>query len=382
MHALIYKPPQGGFFNGEKMKKQQFIKQLKKLVSFETLTDNFEQNSKALDYVVSLIDKSADIKRIENQGSEMIIASNKNTKKPDIAFLVHMDVVAAKQDQFVMQIDGDRAIGRGVSDMKFSIPMGVSLLNKIIADDKSVNFSLIITTDEEMGGFKGGAFLANEYGLEPKLLIVPDGGDNLKFVQKAKGVCQLKISTLGKPAHSSRPWEGEGAIEKLVKIADLLISEYGKNSLKQNWNTTMNIGQIIGGISTNQVSASASMKIDFRYPETDSIKNIKDTVTKIAKQIDKNAEASQLSFGYPTFTDASLPVVKSFLDTMQSEVSEKIEIINTFGASDARHFAKQNVPVLMIKPIGAGLHSDDEWISIDSCMKYYLGLEKYIESYD
>jgi acetylornithine deacetylase/succinyl-diaminopimelate desuccinylase-like protein len=49
--------------------------------------------------------------------------------------MVHIDVVAGRDDQFEMKVEGNRAIGRGTCDMKFSIPLGIALLKE--AGEKS-----------------------------------------------------------------------------------------------------------------------------------------------------------------------------------------------------------------------------------------------------
>lgn len=361
------------------MNSKIFIEQLTKLISFKTTTGNVKENSKALDYVVKLINKNAVIKRVKNGNAEILIAGNFKTLEPDIAYMVHIDVVAGNPNQFIAKIKGDKFFGRGASDMKFSIPFGIDILNNLIIKKSKLKFSLVITTDEETGGLEGGKFLADKLNFKPKCLIVPDGGDNLKFVDKAKGVCQLIISSKGKPAHASRPWMGINALDDIVKIGNELLNLYGKNSLKENWGTTMNIGLIQGGISVNQVCPEATMKLDFRYPETDSIKNITDTVTKIAEKINPLITIAQASTGLPTFTDTSNKLVQKFINSMSSVYKAKIEITQTYGASDARHFAKLKIPVLMMKPIGGEIHSETEWISISSSLKYYDGLKIFID---
>jgi succinyl-diaminopimelate desuccinylase len=329
--------------------------------------------------VESLLSKRAVVKRIKNKNTEILIAGNSSTLSPDIGYMVHMDVVSGKPEQFRINIEGDKMIGRGTSDMKFSIPIGVSILNNLIAEKSELTFSLVITTDEEIGGFDGGAHLAEELKFRPKCLIVPDGGDNLTFVNKAKGVCQLIITSKGSPAHASRPWMGKNALEPLVKLGNELIKFYGKNSLKENWNTTMNMGQIQGGISINQVCPEAVMKLDFRYPETDSIENITATVTKLSKNISPNLTISTASTGMPTFTDKGLSVVKDFLSAMEKSYGKQIVVTQTYGASDARHFAKYNIPVLMMKPLGGVIHSENEWVSINSSLKFYEGLKLFLD---
>ena len=98
---------------------------------------NVEENARALDLVVSWFDKKAVVKRVKNSKAEILIAGNMETLSPDIAYMVHMDVVVGKPEQFEMVVDGDRAVGRGTSDMKFSIPIGVALLNEFLEEKVS-----------------------------------------------------------------------------------------------------------------------------------------------------------------------------------------------------------------------------------------------------
>ena len=278
-------------------------------------------------------------------------------------------------DQFVMKMEGDKAIGRGTCDMKFSIPLGVALLNE--AKKKNVDFCLMITTDEEVGGFEGAKPISDS-GFAPQILIVPDGGDNLNFVDKAKGVCQLRLVAKGVPAHASRPWLGKNAIDSLVLLGGELLKIYGENNLNESWETTMNIGTINGGISTNQVCPEAEMKIDFRYPETDSIEKIVAVVEKKIGDLGLEIEVSKLSTGLPTFTDVNDPEVKKYLAAMEEVFGKKVVVKQTYGASDARHFALLKSPVLMHKPLGGEIHSADEWVDVDSVMTFYEGLRKYL----
>lgn len=363
------------------MNKQIFINQLKKLVAFETVTGNIETISKALDYVESILPKEAFDKRAKNKNAEILIAGNSDSLSPDIGYLVHIDVVAGTPNQFKPKVVGDRVYGRGTNDMKFSIPIGVQLLKNIIESNSRISFALAITTDEETGGYEGGLFLAKNMKFRPKCLVVPDGGDKLNFVNKSKGVCQVIIESTGKTAHASRPWAGFNAIEPLIAISQKLLERYGKNSKKPNWNTTINMGQIEGGTSTNQVCNKATLKLDFRFPETDSAERIMNECRSIAKKVNGNITISEASVGLPTFTDPGLPVVKDFLLAMKMSYGRKIKIKETYGASDSRHFSEYSIPVLMMKPIAGEMHSEDEWVSINSSLKFYDGLKMFVEKY-
>jgi len=359
------------------MDKNTFLKQLTKLISFKTVTGNVTENSKALDYVESILPKGAYIKRLRNKNAEILIAGNVKSLSPDVGYLVHMDVVAGRPDQFKPKVLGDKIYGRGTSDMKFSIPVGIALLD--FANENKIKFTLVITTDEETGGYEGGLFLAENIKFRPGCLIVPDGGEKLNFVNKSKGVCQIIVESEGKTAHASRPWAGVNAIDPLVKITSVLIKRYGKNNIKPNWNTTMNIGMVEGGKSVNQVCNKAIIKFDFRYPESDSAKRIVREVKSLAREIGGKITVTTASIGMPTFTDQKLSVVKDFIQAMEKTYKRKILIKETYGASDARHFSKFNTPVLMMKPIAGEMHSEDEWVSISSCLKFYEGLKVFID---
>lgn len=358
------------------MNKQTFTKQLKDLVAFETVTGNLEANSKALDYVESILPADIYVKRFKNKNAEILIASTIKKLNPKVGYLVHMDVVTGRTDQFKPRVSGDKIIGRGTSDMKFSIPIGISLLE--FARENSIEFSLVITTDEETGGYEGGMFLAKNIKFRPGCIIVPDGGEKLNFVNKSKGVCQIIVESKGKTAHASRPWAGLNAIEHLIKLTNELVNKYGKNNKKPNWNTTMNIGAIEGGKSINQVCGGAVVKFDFRYPETDSSERILSEVKNIAKKIGKNLVVTTVSVGLPTFTDKDFPVVKDFIKAMEKVYKTKILVKETYGASDARHFSEFNTPILMMKPVAGEMHSEDEWVSISSSLKFYEGVKLFI----
>lgn len=358
--------------------KKQFTKDLAKLISFKTLTFDIGQNKKALDFIESKISKQAIIRRIKNGRVESFIASNIDTKTPDVCFLVHVDVVNGNPEQFKMVVIDGVAYGRGVSDMKFSIPIGYSLLNYLIEKKSGISFTFVVTTDEETGGFDGTAYLAKQYKLKPKVLIVPDGGDDLVFINKSKGVCALRVDSIGVPVHSSRIWDGKNALEPIVTLCNSVLKKYKQNNKKESWKTTVNIGKIQGGISANQVCPEAYVILDFRFPEVTTFKEIFNEISDLANRIDPTLKISTHSIGSPTMVDTNNPIVKMFIKNFEKSFGRNIKIKGTYGASDARHFAGLDIPILMIKPVGGDIHGDNENINIDSCLLFYGALQRFL----
>ncbi len=363
------------------MGREEFTQQLGDLVALPTLKTEPDNRSKALDLIETWADTSLHKKRVRNGDAEILLLGTGDLENPQVGYLVHADVVAAKDPGLFKMKEADgKLFGRGVSDMKYSIPIGIELLNHLVKAKSGVSMTMAITTDEEVGGGEGGKHLAEAMRFRPQILIVPDGGDGFVFVSGSKGVAHIWVESEGKPAHASMPWLGKNALTPLVRLSAELLKTYDKNSKSPNWSTTMNIGALHGGESTNQVCDSAVLKLDFRFPEDRSPESLFAEVAEAAKKVDKGLKVKLAASGDATFTDPKHPEVARFLKIAKEVLGRNIKIEGEYGASDARYWAKYNIPIIMTKPLGGGIHSEKEWIDIESCLTYYQILLKYIDS--
>ena len=149
------------------LNKKQYISQLKQLVEIPSINGNLTQNSKALELVLEWVSKKAVIKEYTNNGAEILLLSNASSQKdpsflnPEFGYVVHIDVVSAPHKLFSMEVIEEKnsktnqletiAKGRGVDDMKFSIPIGISILNMLLENNSKKTLTIAITTDEESG---------------------------------------------------------------------------------------------------------------------------------------------------------------------------------------------------------------------------------------
>lgn len=360
------------------MNREMFVEQMERLISFRTMSFDIDQNRLAIEYARSLLPTGVKTELIENNGVLIFLAgTGEDIYKPEFGYLVHIDVVAGRDDQFDLRVDGENMYGRGVSDMKFSIPIGIGLMKTMVESGK--DFTFAITSDEEVGGGNGTNHLANDLGFRPKALIIPDGGDNFELVNRSKGVAHIWIESTGKPSHASTIWEGKNALHPLMKLASQLLAIYEINEHEKNWGTTLNVGVVNGGISTNQVCPSAVMKLDFRFPETESVRGILDKVADMARKLDPELKVSLAASGDPTFTDPENKYVRRMLEVGRKVIGREIPVVGEEGASDGRYFAKFDIPIILIKPDGGDIHGDNEWINIPSVMKFYEMLEVYLK---
>src|SRR5216683_3317607 len=146
-------------------------------------------------------------------GRLSFVISTHPTKTPDICILIHMDVVDAPEELFILQTDPHNeniVVGRGVYDMKFAAVIAILMLEHLPMERDRLSVAIIITSDEEKGGAKGAKYV-REQGYLPKLLIVPDGGTLDRFASGSKGAHFFSIHTRGLPTHGAYPWRGVNA---------------------------------------------------------------------------------------------------------------------------------------------------------------------------
>lgn len=297
------------------------------------------------------------------------------TKSPKVMLCGHIDVVDGRDEQFVPKIIDSRLYGRGALDMK----SGVAVLTHIMkeAADKNQNIGLMITSDEETGGFDGTqALLKNGYSCQ--VAILPDGGMAVnRIVHKAKGVLWVELAASGKSAHGSVPWQGDNAIQKLMKAVDSIQSLFPaiETHDEDHWAATCNLGQIEGGSGTNQVPAVAKARCDIRYTEHDTPENL---MERLKNSLSDGVTINQLVTASTTYTSPENPFLQLFMQAVREQGREP-EIVVDHGSSDARYFSELNIPVIVCQPDGQGHHGQDEWVDIKGISDYYATVKSFLE---
>lgn len=137
--------------------------------------------------------------------------------------MAHMDVVPTgelslwKTDPWqVVEKDG-RLYGRGVEDNQQGLVSAVFAALAFLRNDikPSHTVKLLFVADEEVGSTYGICWLLKNHNLFRKndIIIIPDGGDSEgETIEVAeKNLMWLKIRTVGKQSHGSRPDEGANA---------------------------------------------------------------------------------------------------------------------------------------------------------------------------
>jgi acetylornithine deacetylase/succinyl-diaminopimelate desuccinylase-like protein len=258
--------------------------------------------------------------------------------------------------------------------MKFAIAAFIVALEDLFKKEgKLPSLAVMITADEETGGHDGVEYLIKEIGFRPKLAIVPDGGDNLKIVEKAKGVFHLKLTCRGKAAHGSRPWEGENAIDKMVENIGRIRKAFPQPE-KEVWQTTANLGKIMGGKATNQVCDLVELAVDFRYTEEFNKKSLLAKITELCPE----AEIEEISHGNNFLIDKKNPAIAKW-ESLLKRIGASDIFVNEHSASDGRYLSEQGIPTIVSKPVGGNIHSENEWIDLESVADFTKILENFLK---
>lgn len=351
---------------------------LKKLITFQSDKNHPEEIKGCFDYIVSELKKTGlKLKTFLKNNKPSLIASPRLKKHYQFIFNGHIDVVPADyKDAFEPKIKNGKLYGRGASDMKGPLGVLIELSKDLAINHPRVDFALMITSDEEIGGFDGVRFLLKEKGYSCDCAIIPDGGKDFSLVLAEKGVLHVKIEARGKTAHGSRPWLGDNALDKLIRVYLRLQQSIPKTTKYDRWKPTLNLGKMVGGDATNKVPSYAFMQLDFRYPE----KGQKNQLLRLLRREVKNEKGVSwtiLAEGAPLINDPNNKYFK-MIQKISEKYGRKLTIVKEHGASDGRFFAEKDIPVIMFKPVCSESHIDFEWIDIKSLSVYYQILKTFV----
>ena len=293
-----------------------------------------------------------------------LLATAAPNLEPPILLAAHLDVVPADVSMFTMQKQDGRLIGRGVYDMKFAAACYIELIKNHAAELKAQNIGFLFTTDEETNSMT--IPLVLEMGLRPGIVFLPDGGDNWRIEEHAKGLFGIDLVAKGRTAHGSRPWEGDNALHRLMDVLAKLRQAFPHQHPDS---ATLGVNELQGGTAVNQVADYALARLDFRSFHKEDLNRFQTMIETLAQEND--LELSYNSTGDPLLFDKSLPQAASFLRHLEEATGQPAQFTKSYGASDGRFFAQYDIPCIIMQSRGGGRHGPDEWLLAKDLIPYY-----------
>lgn len=288
----------------------------------------------------------------------------------------HLDTVGVEGmlgDPFGAQIRDGRLYGRGAQDMKGGLAAMMGAAKALVNAGIDLEGDLLVTAvaDEEHTSI-GTDDLVQHVTADGAIVTEPT---DLTLCRAHRGFIWYDVETYGRAAHGSRFKEGIDANMRMGRFLAQL--EKLERELRQRpphpllGPPSLHAARIQGGTEINVYAANCLLQIDRRTVpgETES-----QATSELQAIIDWLAAAD------PTFKAA----VKSTLERVPFEVAPDVPIVQVLEAAithrtgskpihsgvtfwtDAAILAAAGIETALVGPIGGGLHSEEEWVDIQS----------------
>lgn len=319
----------------------------------------------------------------EKEVGNHLILRHPEAENPKIIIIAHMDTVfpegTAKERPYRM--DGDRAYGPGVIDMKASHVLLFFALKHLAEKNNAClrNIELIFNSDEEIGSVHSRELIEKHAkGKEYALIMEPARKDG-SVVTERRGSGTYTLTVEGEAAHSGiEPEKGKSAIEelahKIVKLQELNDHENG---------VSVNVGLIEGGTTVNTVSAHAVGHVDVRVSSLEQIRPLEQKMEEVCETHDVEGTRIELT-GHldrpPMVKTEKSKALYQLAKELAKELNIDLKETFTGGGSDASFTASMGVATLDgLGPIGGNAHSDSEYLEIPSMEERQLLFIKLVE---
>lgn len=304
------------------------------------------------------------------QLGDLLIGRLEGGGGPRVLMIGHMDTVfdpgTAAERPF--RIEGTRATGSGVSDMKGGLLLGFVAV-EVLQEAGFRGFERITyvnNPDEEIGSPFSRATIAELATEADVALVLESGRENGDVVSARKGVSDFTIEIVGRAAHAGvEPERGRSAILEAAHKTIAL------QALNGRWpGVTVNVGVIRGGTRTNVVPERCVLEVDVRSPQEETLRAVEAEVERIAAEHtvpDVTATARRHAWHRPMEKQEGGARLAALAAAVAADLGFELRDTATGGASDANTTAAAGVPTLDgLGPVGGDDHGPREWIDLSS----------------
>ncbi|MCQ3001057.1 M20/M25/M40 family metallo-hydrolase [Pseudomonas syringae] len=301
-----------------------------------------------------------------------IVGTIKGIGSKSFLLMIHYDTVfgpgtAAKRP---FKVEGERAFGPGVADAKGGVAMVLHSL-KLLQDQKFKDFgtiTVLFNPDEEMGS-AGSKKIIAELARKHDYVFSYEPPDTDAVTVATNGINGVFVEVKGKSSHAgSAPEAGRNAAmelaHQLVQLKDLGDKAKG---------TTVNWTMINAGTKRNIIPDSAVAEGDMRYSDLGESDRVLADGQRIAqsKMIDGTQVTFRMDKGRPPLVkNPATEDLAKLAKTLYGEIGRNIEpIAMRFGTDAGYAYVPDSQKPAVLETmgvVGAGLHSEDEYIDLSS----------------
>ena len=303
----------------------------------------------------------------ENYGEHLRVTAFGDSREKPIVILGHTDTVHPRDSlkQRPWRVEGNRAYGPGVFDMKASCALALEVVQATAASGLTPKrpVVLLLTCDEETGSRTGKQLVEAVARRAQAVLVLepPGSGGRAKTGRKGTGV--FTIEARGCAAHAGlEPEKGASAILELARQTERLHSFNGSSG-----GISVNVGVFQGGTLSNVVSAAARAEVDVRFSSAEEAARIEDEILKLSPYDQRVQLIVKGGINRPPLerNEKVLGLYRR-AHSLAHQLGFELGEIQVGGASDGNFAAAAGAAVLDGLGIdGDGAHATHEHILID-----------------
>ena len=287
---------------------------------------------------------------------------------PRVLLIGHMDTVfepgTAAERPFRM--DGDRALGPGVTDMKAGLLAGLHAIGALQEGGVMPSVTFVANPDEEIGSPFSTSFIRDLAPRHDAVLVLECARANGDIVSARKGVADYHLALTGRAAHAGvEPEKGRSAI---LEAAHQVLALHALNG---RWPTvTVNAGVIHGGTRPNVVAERCELQVDLRAADRAAFEAAAAEVERLAASptvADVRIDLRRIASHPPMEKTDQAARLVALAVGIATELGFELRDAATGGASDANTTSALGIPTIDgLGPVGGDDHSVDEWLDVGS----------------
>jgi glutamate carboxypeptidase len=266
-------------------------------------------------------------------------------------------------------IEGDRAYGPGVADMKAGLVQNAFVMAAFAALGRSpVPLVALFTSDEEIGTPACRPIIEAEARNALLVFNSEAGRPSGNVVKSRRGGIFFDVEVFGKAAHSGNSYEpGRSAI---AEMADKIGKWFAMNETFASTGATVNVGMVSGGEAVNMVAPHAQCGIDLRYTEPADRELLVAEIFRIAETcgIEGTRGEARIKSEFLPMPESpeGIALFERYREAA-ADVGFTVDAEFTKSCADSGLTAALGIPTLCgTGPLGWKAHSPDEYLELDS----------------
>ena len=350
---------------------RDILEGIRRWVEIETPTEAPAQVNKLGDLIAEGYgDLPVRVERIAGRdgcGDHLVVRAAWGQDAPGILVLSHHDTVHPLGfiERLPFKIDGDRAYGPGIYDMKGGAYLAYRAFRQICAEParSPLGITQLYVSDEEIGSPTSRALIEAEGRKAKYVLVTEPARDGGKIVTGRKGVARFEVFLKGVPAHAgTRPQDGRSAIRELGNVIQAL--EALNDSSR---GISVNVGVVRGGTRPNVIAEEAYAEVDMRVP---TLADAEELVPKILGLKSRTEGVSVKVVGElnrPPYEKSNAgAALFEQARTLAAELGFDLVDTSTGGGSDGNFTAPHTATLDGLGVDGEGAHTHYEQMYISS----------------